>query len=84
MPFSLAFNGLAHAVMMVTPTELEDFVYGFVITQEIVEQALVATFLDEVAQGAGGERRKIDRHQLRGLRQRTCERPSLVGFSTYG
>ena len=39
VPFSLAFNGLAHAVMMVTPTELEDFVYGFSITQEIVGQA---------------------------------------------
>jgi FdhD protein len=38
VPFSLAFNGLAHAVMMVTPTELEDFVYGFSITQEIVER----------------------------------------------
>jgi FdhD protein len=36
VPFSLAFNGLAHAVMMVTPTELEDFVYGFALTQEIV------------------------------------------------
>src|SRR5690349_9075238 len=39
VPFSLAFNGLAHAVMMVTPTELEDFVYGFAITQEIVGAA---------------------------------------------
>ena len=39
VPFSLAFNGLAHAVMMVTPTELEDFVYGFALTQEIVERA---------------------------------------------
>jgi FdhD protein len=37
VPFSLAFNGLAHAVMMVTPTELEDFVYGFALTQEIIE-----------------------------------------------
>jgi FdhD protein len=39
VPFSLAFNGLAHAVMMVTPTELEDFVYGFSLTQEIVGRA---------------------------------------------
>jgi FdhD protein len=39
VPFSLAFNGLAHAVMMVTPTELEDFVYGFSLTQEIVASA---------------------------------------------
>ena len=39
VPFSLAFNGLAHAVMMITPTDLEDFVYGFAITQEIVGRA---------------------------------------------
>ena len=39
VPFSLAFNGLAHAVMMVTPTDMEDFVYGFAITQEIVGRA---------------------------------------------
>jgi FdhD protein len=36
VPISLAFNGLAHAVMMITPTEMEDFVYGFAITQEII------------------------------------------------
>lgn len=39
VPFSLAFNGLAHAVMMVTPADLEDFVHGFAITQEIVASA---------------------------------------------
>lgn len=39
VPFSLAFNGLAHAVMMVTPTDLEDFVYGFALTQEIIQRA---------------------------------------------
>jgi FdhD protein len=39
VPISLAFNGLAHAVMMVTPTELEDFAYGFALTQEIIGAA---------------------------------------------
>jgi FdhD protein len=39
VPISLAFNGLAHAVMMITPTEMEDFVYGFAITQEIIRDA---------------------------------------------
>ena len=39
VPISLAFNGMAHAVMMVTPTELEDFVYGFALTQEIIGHA---------------------------------------------
>jgi FdhD protein len=39
VPISLAFNGLAHAVMMATPTELEDFAYGFALTQEIIGSA---------------------------------------------
>ena len=34
--------------------------------QEIVEQTLMAAFLHEGAERAGGERRQIDRHQLRG------------------
>ena len=34
--------------------------------QDVVEQALVPAFLHERAQRAGGERRQIDRHQLRG------------------
>ena len=34
--------------------------------QDIVEQALMPAFLDEGAQRAGGERRQIDRLQLRG------------------
>ena len=34
--------------------------------QDIVEQPLMAAFLDEGAQRSGGERREIDRHQLRG------------------
>jgi len=34
--------------------------------QEIVEQALMLAFLHERPQRAGGERRQIDRHQLRG------------------
>lgn len=39
VPISLSYNGLAHAVMMITPTEMRDFAYGFTITQEIVESA---------------------------------------------
>ena len=34
--------------------------------QDVVEQALMPALLDEAAQRAGGERREIDRHQLRG------------------
>ena len=34
--------------------------------KNVVEQTLMAAFLDKAAQGAGGERREIDRGELRG------------------
>ena len=39
VPVSITFNGLAYAVMMVSPLDIEDFVTGFALTEQVIERA---------------------------------------------
>ena len=38
-PVALVINGISHAVMMVTPRELQPFAMGFALTEGLVAQA---------------------------------------------
>lgn len=39
MPVSLEFNGIAHAVMLASPIDIEDFAFGFALTEGIIDGA---------------------------------------------
>ncbi len=46
IPVALTYNGLSHVVMMMTPSDLEDFVIGFSLCEGIIDRADDLTELD--------------------------------------
>lgn len=46
VPVAMQYNARPHAVMMATPTNLDDFAYGFALTERIVAQVEELTLAD--------------------------------------
>jgi FdhD protein len=54
-PVTFAYNGVSHAVMMATPTYLEDFAVGFSLTEGLVERADLLSSISVVRYSGGIE-----------------------------
>lgn len=53
VPVALVFNGISHAVMLATPDDLEDFAFGFAMTEGLLQEVGELRGVDvvEVADG---------------------------------
>ncbi len=67
VPVVLAYNGLAHVVMMTTPADLEDFALGFSLTEELIRSPAELLEIQVVRYGQGIE------VQMRVSREREAE-----------
>ncbi|MDA0656833.1 MAG: formate dehydrogenase accessory sulfurtransferase FdhD [Proteobacteria bacterium] len=82
MPISITYNGAAHAVMMASPQNLEDFGVGFSLSERIVDSAAEISAIVDDETGAGLLlHMEIPPHRLDALKDR---RRSLVGSSSCG
>lgn len=53
VPVALVFNGISHAVMMASPDHLEDFAFGFALTEGLLDSPSELYGVDQ-CEGPGG------------------------------
>ena len=81
-PVALEYNGIAHAVMLATPRDLEDFALGFTLSEGIVAQVSDVYDVEHLPGSAGHTLRvQIAAGAFAGLKQR---RRSLAGRTGCG
>ncbi|MBP8926720.1 MAG: formate dehydrogenase accessory sulfurtransferase FdhD, partial [Pseudomonadales bacterium] len=52
---ALSYNGVSHVVMMMTPADLEDFAFGFSLSEGVVEQVSQIHGIEVLRHEAGFE-----------------------------
>lgn len=83
VPVAFTYNGTAHAVMMATPSDLEDFAVGFSLSAQIVEHPREIEKLDIVRHDDGIEVQMwlvAHRAQILGQRRRQLAGPTGCGL----
>jgi FdhD protein len=80
---AFTFNGTAHAVMMATPADFEDFAFGFAITEGLIESPGEIERLEVVATDMGIELRAWlpeERAKIYAARRRSMAGPTGCGL----
>ncbi|VTZ28098.1 Putative accessory protein for molybdenum containing NAD-linked formate dehydrogenase [Methylocella tundrae] len=80
---AFTFNGLTHAVMMATPSDLEDFAIGFALTEGLIDDPADIASLEIVATRLGVELRAWladDRAKTYSARRRSMAGPTGCGL----
>lgn len=85
VPVALVYNGIRHVVMLMTPSDLEDFAVGFSITEGIVATTGEILSIDVAPAGQGFEMRiAINAERMPALLQRRRNMESRSGCGLCG
>lgn len=82
-PIAFTYGGSTHAVMMATPSDLEDFAVGFALTEGLIDSAAEAGDVEIVASDAGVELRSWlggGRQEAYAARKRSMAGPTGCGL----